>query len=85
MGWEKWDQTVGQTAFAAHPRDDGGCHGVQDLFCFEVQVLGSLRFVHRAGALAGLAGSSASSVAGLDVDASGFGRSFYCVSEISLA
>ncbi|ASN72589.1 hypothetical protein 9F4_13 [uncultured Caudovirales phage] len=23
MRWEKWEQTVGQTAFAAHPRDDG--------------------------------------------------------------
>lgn len=34
------------------------------------QVLGSPRFVHRAGALAGLAGMVCGSVAGTDVDAS---------------
>ncbi len=56
VGWEKRDETVGQAAFAAHPRDDGCGHRKQDLYCIYKQVLGSLRFVHEAGALAGLAG-----------------------------
>ncbi|MNN66283.1 hypothetical protein D3C81_1818500 [compost metagenome] len=57
VGREKRNETIGQAAFAAHPRDDGGGHREQDLYCMNKQVLGSLRFVHEAGALAGLAGA----------------------------
>ncbi len=57
VGWEQRDETVGQAAFAAHPRDDGCGHRKQDLYCIYEQVLGSLRFVHEARALAGLAGA----------------------------
>ncbi|KOP51280.1 hypothetical protein OX88_25945, partial [Pseudomonas coronafaciens pv. porri] len=56
VGREKRDEAVGQAAFAAHPRNDGSGHRKQDLYCIYRQVLGSLRFVHEAGALAGLAG-----------------------------
>ncbi len=56
VGWEKRDEAGGQAALAAHPRDDGCGHRKQDLYCIYKQVLGSLRFVHEAGALAGLAG-----------------------------
>ena len=56
VGWEQRDKAIGKAAFAAHPRDDGRRHNLQDLYCMDKQVLGSLRFVHRAGALAGLAG-----------------------------
>lgn len=55
MGGEKWDQAVGQAALAAHPRNDWGSQ-FANLYCMDKQVLGSPCFVHRAGALAGLAG-----------------------------
>jgi hypothetical protein len=54
---KKWNEAVGQAAFAAHPRDDGCRHKKQDLYCIDKQVLGSPRFVHGARALAGLAGT----------------------------
>lgn len=56
VGWEKRDEAVGQVAFAAHPRDDRCGHRKQDRYCIYRQSLGSLRFVHEARALAGLAG-----------------------------
>ena len=56
VGWEQGDKAVGQAAFAAHPRNDGRRHNMQDLYCMDKQLLGSLHFMHGAGALTGLAG-----------------------------
>jgi hypothetical protein len=54
--WKQWNETVGQTAFAAHPGDDGRViHCVCKPYLEECRALDSLRFVHEAGALAGLA------------------------------
>ena len=57
MRGKEGDQAVGQAAFATHPGDDWGGHRYASLYCMDKQVLGSPRFVHGAGALAGLAGS----------------------------
>lgn len=55
MGREKRNQAVGQAALAAHPGDNWVSQ-FANLYCIDKQVLGSPCFVHRAGALAGLAG-----------------------------
>lgn len=56
MRGEERDQAVGQAAFATHPGDDWRGHRHASLYCMDTQVLGSPRFVHKAGATAGLAG-----------------------------
>jgi hypothetical protein len=37
VGWEERNETIGQAAFAAHPRDDGCIHKKQDLCCMNKQ------------------------------------------------
>lgn len=69
MWRKKRNKAVGQAAFATHPWDNWIGH-FASLYCMDKQVLGSPGFVHRAGALAGLAGMICSSVARTDVDAS---------------
>ena len=56
MRGKEGDQAVGQAAFATHPGDDWIGHRYASLYCMDKQVLGSPRFVHKAGAAAGLAG-----------------------------
>jgi len=56
MRGKKWDQAVGQAAFATHPGNDWRGHRYASLYCMDKQVLGSPRFVHKAEATAGLAG-----------------------------
>lgn len=56
MRWKQGGKEVGQAVFVAHSRNDGIRHNIQDLYCVNKQLRGSLRFVHGAGALTGLAG-----------------------------
>lgn len=70
VGWNERNETVGEAAFAAHPRDDGCRHREQDLYCMDKQALGSPRFVHGVEPWLDLQGQSAGTAAGLDVDAS---------------
>lgn len=56
MRGKERDQAVGQAALATHPGNDRRGHRYASLYCMDKQVLGSPRFVHKAGATAGLAG-----------------------------
>lgn len=56
MRGKEGDQAVGQAAFATHPGNDWIRHVIASPYCMDKQVLGSPRFVHGAGASAGLAG-----------------------------
>lgn len=55
MGREERDETVGKAPLSAHPWENRTGH-IASLYCMDKQVLGSARFVHEAGAWAGLAG-----------------------------
>ncbi len=55
MGREKRDKAVGKAPLSAHPWENRTGH-IASLYCMNKQVLGSARFVHEAGAWAGLAG-----------------------------